>query len=262
MFIGSEPYYLYRLRRDFEKRKAKNPSLSLRAYARVLQIQPPTLSGIFRGARPFPKRKVESIAVILSLSPAEKELFLQSVLTRTMAESGISKKKNQVLKDEEHFAIIADWENYATLALMDTKDFQPEPKWISQRLGISIERAKTAISQLEKAGLIKIQNNNWNKLTSAINTTEDIRSIALQKFHSDALNLGQRKLEEVDISSRDFSATTFAINKDRIPEAKTLIRQFRKKFSELMEVQNGEEVYQLCLQFYPLSNSNSENVST
>jgi hypothetical protein len=43
------------------------------------------------------------------------------------------------------------------------------------------------------------------------------------------------------------------VTRDRIPEAKTIIREFRQKMCALMESSCGEEVYQLAIQFYPMT---------
>ena len=41
-------------------------------------------------------------------------------------------------------------------------------------------------------------------------------------------------------------------------EAKDLCREFRRKFLKLMNKQGGEDVFQLCMQLYPLTNTDLE----
>jgi hypothetical protein len=52
---------------------------------------------------------------------------------------------------------------------------------------------------------------------------------------------------------RDFSSMMMAIDPDKISEAKTIIREFRLKMDSLMEQGHKREIYQLAIQFYPLS---------
>ncbi|MNL64824.1 hypothetical protein D3C87_1890770 [compost metagenome] len=65
--------------------------------------------------------------------------------------------------------------------------------------------------------------------------------------------MGKAKLDEVDMMLRDFSSTTLAIDLDKLTEAKTIIREFRQKMSALLRDGNKTDVYQLAIQFYPLT---------
>ncbi len=44
-----------------------------------------------------------------------------------------------------------------------------------------------------------------------------------------------------------------AVDSEKIPEAKILIKEFRQKMSALLESGKKDEVYQLAVQLYPLS---------
>jgi hypothetical protein len=55
----------------------------------------------------------------------------------------------------------------------------------------------------------------------------------------------------VDI--RDFQGKTVAIPADQIQEAKQLIRDFSKHFDRKIDVARGDSVYQLNIQFFPLT---------
>ena len=66
--------------------------------------------------------------------------------------------------------------------------------------------------------------------------------------------MGKHKLKEIGVELRDFSAMTIALDLEKLPEAKTIIREFRQKMGTLLRNGNKTEVYQLAIQLYPLSN--------
>lgn len=74
-----EPHYRRLLREIFENRKRNNPRYSLRAFARDLRMQPPTLSHVLNGHRRLPASRVEDIADGLGLSAEQRGEFLSSL---------------------------------------------------------------------------------------------------------------------------------------------------------------------------------------
>ena len=128
----NQPYYLKKLRDEFEARTARRPDYSLRAYANFLEVEAPSLSGVLKGARRLAKSKVAKVADKLNLSPEEKDLFIKS----NRSDSEVTKQPSAVvnryqLDSETHFRIIAEWEHYAILSLIETVDFKPQSKWIA-----------------------------------------------------------------------------------------------------------------------------------
>ncbi len=45
----------------------------------------------------------------------------------------------------------------------------------------------------------------------SLETSEDVESLALQKAHTDALNIAKEKLETVPMEQRDYTSVTMAI---------------------------------------------------
>lgn len=67
-----------------------------------------------------------------------------------------------------------NWIWRALECLVDSKDFNPSPKWISQRLNISIENAVDAIEGLERMGLIVRTGNSFK---SSQEVSQDRKSV-------------------------------------------------------------------------------------
>jgi uncharacterized protein (TIGR02147 family) len=259
-----EAYFRTALREEFARRQRANTSYSLRAFAKQLGMQAPTLSAVLAGKRPLSMAAAETLPEKLSFSPAEKKRFLNSVYYRkappavvhSIEESSAAK----TLREELHFKIIAEWEHYAVLTLVETRGFRAEKGWIAKRLRISDARAQTALDRLKEAGLISVDSIGRTRLhqVNVMTTSEETASVALRQSHREALTMGIEKLESLPIELRDFSSMTIAVSMDKLKDAKKLIRNFQEQISKLLEDGKRTEVYQICVQLYPLSDLESQ----
>ena len=93
----------------------------------------------------------------------------------------------------------------------------------------------------------------FKRLANSLETSEDIESNALHKSHTECLDMANQKLNEVDVKLRDFSSVTMAINPDKLPEAKAIIREFQEKLYSLMNNEKPREVYIFNSQFFPIT---------
>ena len=71
--------------------------------------------------------------------------------------------------------------------------------------------------------------------------------------HLEELELAKNKLKEIEKDLRDFSSSTYALDPEKMDEAKTIIREFRQKMGALLKSGEKKEVYMLAIQFYPLT---------
>ncbi len=241
------PFYRSKLQEELASRQRVNPSYSIRAFARSLDMHHASVSAILRGERSIPSTQLDRIAANLGLSPAERVLMHQSAHPKKT-------EKRRLLEEERHFRIIAEWEHTAILSLMDLKVFKPNAKWIGRRLGITTDRAATCLETLLREGLIKnCPDGSLKKDDQSFRTTDGVTSRALKKFHIEALEMGLKKLASIDYDDRENGAVTFALNKKRLPQLRSMLRSFRRRFMETAEQGELDEVYQLCFQLYPLT---------
>jgi uncharacterized protein (TIGR02147 family) len=215
------------------------------------------------GRRSLPKKYLSSVIDRLGLRPTEAQLFRESVLDPQISLDGIDIHEDyfkRFLVAESNYSIIAEWEHYAVISLIETEDFQSSPMHIAKRLGISNERAELVLQNLINAQLIgSDEDGNYQLNQGPLKTSEDQASQALRDSHRDSLRIGEKKLDEVDLELRDFSSITVAMNPAKIPEAKKIIREFRKKISSLLGEGPKSEVAHVAIQFYPLTNLENLN---
>lgn len=238
-------------------RQRRNPGYSLRAYSRDLQIHPGTLSSVLSNKRALPTKLAPKIAERLGLTPKLRQQFFRSIeqshsrLSALLAEPA---HKSYEL-DETHFHIIAEWEHYAVLSLMEIKNFDSDPAWIAGRLNISTPRAKAVLQRLEDAHLItRDKDNKWKLVHASIDAPDGVTTPALRAAHKEELALAQKAVDDVALELRDITSTTLTLNPKNIGIAKQALRRFRSELMTLVEADDASEVYQFCMQLFPLTN--------
>ena len=253
-------FYLRCLTNEFSKRKNRNPSYSIRAFARFLEIDHSVLASVFRGKRRIPKKCARKVTQKLDLSPRQSQEFLLSLANMRASLVQLSKvplrteaHEEKVLSEDDCFHIIADPEHYSILSLCEMEGFSSEPAWIAKRLGVTETQVRVAINRLITAGLLKKNGNQLIPAQGAVTTTQDVSSCALRASHKVTLKLAEEAIEQTSVDLRYFGTMTMAINLQRLNEAKELIREFQRKLSAFLEVSPKSEVYQLAIQLFPLT---------
>lgn len=259
------------LLRELASRARRNPAYSLRAFARDLEIPAPKLSQALRGIKGFSSQRAYAIAEKLNLSESEKELFVDLVdsehsrsrVGRELAQNRVAQKiGDDGFKelDLERFQIISDWFHFAILELTEVQDFDSSSKWISRRLGISLEETEKAVDRLLDFGLLARNKKNVLVQTQAdLATPSGIPSRSIREQHSQLLQKADVALEKFDVNERDFSAITLAVANEDISKAKNLIKDFRRKFNkEMQSTPKKDRVYCISVQFFPLDGKEGE----
>lgn len=257
----TQAYYLTKMREALSLKQRANPHYSLRAFARDIGIHPATLSQIINGKRPLPVKDSEGVIRKLNLGPKERNLFVESLkrTKTTLNKIKITEEENRLLLDESYYKIIAEWEHYAVLELFNLSDFTRTKEEIIFKLNITPTRAEVVINNLMTSKLLEVDSDGrLIKVHSDVTTADDFFNQALRDSHKEALQIGMSKIENVAMELRDFSSLTLAIDMERVPEVKGLIREFRKKMMALLKEGEKKEVYQLAIQFYPLTHISQE----
>lgn len=236
------------LQNEFERKKEVNPSYSLRSYAKQLDIHASCLSVILRGKRPLTKKLVDRFIEKLSLGEADLK-YIQS-------DEGYHYENLSL----DILALTADWKHDAVLELLKWDDVVHEDSWIAKTLGLSITETQIIIERLHRLELIKVENNKY--ILTHDNTEfqiENLTNAALKKYQKLSIERSAKALDETDISKRYHGTMVMSINESLISEAKQALRDFRLKFCQDLQSQgNFNQVYQLNLGFYPLTNNGEE----
>jgi uncharacterized protein (TIGR02147 family) len=262
--VEKVPDYREYLFRELEARKTRNAGYSLRAFARDLGLHAPKLSQILSRQCGVSERSARSLAKKLGLSVSESEFFVALVgaahnRSKSARERSYTQIKEIVLNrydniDLDQFKILADWYHFAILELSEVKDFDSNPKWIAARLGLDRGTVELAIQRLiEKQLLTRNKAGRLVQTYKSLATPTDLPSREIRAHHAQILKKAAIALEENAVSARDYSTMTFAIDTRLLPEAKKMLKEFRRRFCSNFENRGSlDSVYCLAMQFFPL----------
>lgn len=259
------PHYRQFIEREFDSRLRKNPSYSLRAFARDIGMQPSKLSEVLRGLRGLSKVTALKVAKKLHLSADESEVFLNLVDLHQRKNKTLQKQAEEKLKSVaamdgygelslERFKIISDWYHFSILEMTSLEAFESDARWIAGRLGISTKLAAEAIERLIDFGLLVRQPNGELSQTHVnLATPTGIPSREIREHHSQILMKADEALEKSDVNERDFSAITLAFNTEQMDEVKAELKRMRRQLGQkIQEKSEKNRVYCLSMQFFPL----------
>lgn len=231
---------------ELQKRQDLNPSYSLRAFAKYLEVSPATLSQVISGKRELGRKGQEKILSKLDIKEASNK-------------NSTKKVESKLKLEEDIFELIAKWHYFAILGLSKVKGAKADPQWIAHKLGITIGEANKAIVRLERLGIIEIsKDKSFTQISPTLTTKDEVPSAAIREYHQSILKMAQFKIEQVPVEEREYRSITFAGNSKQIKKAKKIIQELKDLVSESMEKGDCDQVYQFSVQLFPLSNLGEE----
>lgn len=258
------------LNTSFEKRLKKNPSYSLRAFARDIGVTSSNLSKAMNGQRGFAKDTLQTMSIRLGLNTEETQLF------KSLCESKFAKSKKakqeaaEKLKQallynvkiaDDKVALISDWYHMAILALMCTSGFKSNIKWIADRLLIHEKIATQAVERLMSLGVVSEVNGQWETTGNLFVDPKGIPSAAVKEFHHQVLKKADDAIDMQGLDDREIASVVFPFSKSKMKEAKERIKKFREDFSLEFSEGNNEEVYGLTMHFFQISQNNNNTTN-
>lgn len=245
------------LRKKLLELQSKNGSYSVRAFAKKLNLHPSAANEILKGERKVSKKIAEKIALRLQLDPTERNDLLSLFPEKFVRGKTVDNAENSlnVLKlSSEQFALISEWIHFALLSFMKTKSFKEDYGYLANKFSVSENTIKKAIERMISINIIKRdQNGKLKRVSSKINTTDDIKDMSLQKAHMADMELAKEKIQDLDIDQRDFSFLIFNGNPKYLPKAKEILRKTQDDLEELMDHGDEKEVYKICTYLFPLT---------
>jgi uncharacterized protein (TIGR02147 family) len=240
-----------------EEKSKKNPLFSMRAFARLVDVSPAVLSRILSGKRKLTFNLAVRIADALVLGPEERELLYSFYTTNNEERTEEIKKEKELSID--CFNAMKEWYHYGITQLLYVENFHEDYKWMAKMLSISELEAKLAIERLLRLEILdRDEKGKLYRTATHFSTTTDIASAGIRHFQKQILEKAIYSLEHDDISERDITSITVAINEDKMKEAKAEIKKFRLRMSEFMGEGEKTRVYNLGIHLIPLTKSSKK----
>ena len=236
------------LAQEFLRRRNKNQSYSLRGFARDLQLSPAALSEVLNRKRELSKKNLLKICDRLGLSPNQRV----ALLSEKSDSADISDASFLLLK-EDTFQLMSSWYYMAILSLAETYEASADARAIAARLGIQEFEAKEALAALLRLKFIEINSGYLKRTVQQVTTSSDVPSSAIRRYHSENLKRADESLQRDAVELRDFSSINMAMDPALLPEAKDMIKKFRRRLSRFLESGKKKEVYTIAIQLFPVS---------
>jgi len=237
----------------------KNAQYSLRSFARDLDVSPGNLSDLIGKKRKFSVKMVKKICTNLALSPVISQQFLTDLVASDTLKNDKEKSSHydQQLLSEDQFKIICEWQHFAILRLINTKDFKPSLPWIARRLGTKSLIVRDCRDRLLRAGLLEIKDGIWidqsEGKTSYLKSDKSDQYI--KRFLKTMQLLSSESIDRDPITDRNHTGMMVSLPKKSLPQAIELIKNFRRSFAELVEQnkEENDEVYYLDIGLFPIT---------
>lgn len=256
------------LRSEFEKREKHNPSYSLRAFARDLEIIPSRLSEIFSSKQGLSPIKAESIAKKLGFNPLESEFFVALVekehgRSQLSKEAAIIRLKKFGMREQkkmsmELFKLISNWEHLAILEIVQLGNARSTTSWIAKRLGITTDMAKDCVERLLHVGLLTNEKGKLKRVDDSLFVwPSQIPSASIKNYHQGVIEKSLHSLFTHPVEMREFSSVVMPIDSTKIPEAKKMIREFSFELNKfLISSKKKDRVFYYASQFFGIDQEN------
>lgn len=162
----------------------------------------------------------------------------------------------------EDDSVFSHWVHMAILTMARLKNFNCNKDTIRENLEEDVpqEVINNAVDRLIYLGLVNYDASGSLKRSQNHTTTKnDIFTKSAQPYFMQVSELA-KKASSLSPEIREFQCFSLAINNDQIPAFKDAIRNFRGKVANLANVEDSNQVYQMNIQFFPLSIAPSSEV--
>ena len=231
---------LKNLRETFLQNKEADPNFSLRAYARLIDIDPTFLSRILSGKKKLTYKTALRIANKLDLP-------IDQILDRFTERRNLS---------EDIFSPISRWYFFVILELNKLFSFKKDKSWIAQKIGISDEEVEEALQILSEQGHLNSKDDNWD-VTLYESRWDGVKDPSERKrnFQKQVIRKAHNAIDKFPPTERDAYSMAIAADPDTLPLIKQKIRNLSEEIVEICEnSQQKKHVYQLHCSFFALTN--------
>jgi uncharacterized protein (TIGR02147 family) len=250
---------------ELGRRCDKNPQYSLRAFAKFLGIDHATVSQFLRGKRSLTPRTILKLGTRLGLDRAAIDGYVaHEVYWRHDSGDEVALDEIQQLAYDAA-NVIADWYHYAILELTRLHNFRPNSRWIARVLGITADEVNLAVSRLARLGLLEMADRDrWiDKSGNTTASLAEFNQAAVQRLAEQVRLRMIAAVGTVPAGAFEHSATTLALSTARLPLVLERIAWFRRELIALLQDDStADDVYQLEINFFPVTNLQHDKENT
>jgi uncharacterized protein (TIGR02147 family) len=269
-YLNLYDYFDYRsfLADYYAKRKAREPKFSHRYFAMKAGYNSSGyFSNLVKGTNNLSDKYIDKFIVGLELNEKEAQWF-RHMVDYTHAASAQAKqdifdqmvkllpKKMRRLKSRQR-EFYSKWYYVAVHQLLAVMDFSDDYPSLARRVSppLRVPEAKNAIRLLEELGLIlKDQNSFYRPSEQAMIGGKEVGTQVIHEFQNHMMDLAKDSQCRVEPEERQIQTTTVTVNAKSKARIQAKIKQMQQEIFDIIQSESNEDqVYQLNLQFFPLS---------
>lgn len=257
------------IRRDIlitslRRAQRQNKKFSMRSLAQKMQLSVGFLSKVMNGKSELPLKRIPDFCEYLKIDDLQKQALLKTyqphglVAINTQNPLPISSIKKYEELGDRSFSLLDEWYYLPLLDLTTCVGFQSNVEWISQKLKITPEQTQSALSVLQKTGLLTINEDGSLKKTSMhLRFPTTTSSSQIRKFHQTMMkkscDIMNKQTTHQDFNKRLISGISIAADSKKIEAAKIKLNQFLYDLTEELSDGDSDQVYHLAVQFFPIT---------
>ena len=274
---GYTNYRTY-LKDFFEHKKKNKAGYSYRVFAREAKLSSPNyLKLLIDGKRNLGEKTIPNIIQALGLEGNMGEYFTN--LVKMNHTSCLQKKEHYLhhiksltplvhkrkLGLETH-RFLSHWINPVLTEMVEMSNFKADPYWITKKM--VLDSPLKTISQswqflLESGFVEKIKTGGFKVKDKVILSSDEIKNMAVQRFHLLMLDTAKKVLGIVPIDKREYRALTIRVSENSVKELKEKLKKFHDDIhvwsleqQESSKKNNEKEiVLQLNMQMFPFTDA-------
>jgi uncharacterized protein (TIGR02147 family) len=260
------------LNKVFIRIKKQNPLLSLRGLAKKVDVTPSYLSKIFLAKKNLPLHLVPVIAEVLQMDITETN-DLQNLVVEELefqksgGKTGLKSQRRSHVNFQNYedlgksdFSLLERWYYLPILNYLTLSKAEKTAPAIGKRLKLSPTDVESALRYLKSLGYVEVGSQGEvrsTKLKARFPTAKSQQKIRdyhliMMKKAEGVLN---SKTEQTDFEKRLISGICFSGDSQKVKEAQVILNEALFRVAELMAESDSDEVFQLQLQFFPVSDN-------
>ena len=263
--------YREHLKDFYNEKKKNNQNYSYALFSRKSGLNSPNyLKRVIDGTRNITHKNLRNFIAGLGLKKKEAKFFENLVMFNQSDKKedqdyffGELKKNSQRNNtafqiDADYYEYLSHWYYVAIHEMVNLKDFKEDLGWICKRLKNKVTKLqiKRALNLLLKLGLLKRNSNGkFTQTHPQIKYLKEIKSLAIQKFHQQMIDLAKDSISHDSLSQREPSSLTVCVKNGDYEDIKKRIEEFRTELNSEYSCQPGmgEDVFQINFQLFSLT---------
>lgn len=168
-----------------------------------------------------------------------------------------TKRRDKTYVNSDAFRLMSQWYYYAIRELVHVKGFLMDPLWISKqfRVGLTTRQIRDALQTLLRLKFLSVDANGTVQQSQGIlDTQADVIYSPVHLYREEIAALAIDASKRVSVHFREMLTSTFVMDLADLPNAKQQMREFLDEFISRYEKKQGDSVFQVQLQLFPLTN--------